>query len=114
MYYKVLDRHYQYATGGYTDTDGWRTKTSKNKPKQSTVELYNMLKFRVRRKCDLKKAMIKVNGRTDVTYSGYNDSTIAWHVNAGRLFVDQTKGKTMVGLTPKGWTYAVERGIYKV
>ena len=101
----------QYATSGYTE-DGSLTKTTHNKPKPITQFLFRYLKSGKRWKHTIVTGFKIINGRDVNIYDSYCNSTIAWHVNAGRIRRIQKGNKTYFTLTVKGKQYAKDRGIF--
>lgn len=102
-------RYKKWATGGFFEME--TAKVTKNKPKKSTIALFQMIESleTVQRKT-IVEVLKHVNGR-DNACAGYMSSTIAWHTNQGRLSRSRIGNKTFFSLTEKGRMYAKERGI---
>lgn len=88
------------------------SKITKNKPKKSTIALFQALQHGSLRKYILNEIMATVNGRTLANSNGYCTSTISWHITNKRIHRSHYKGKTFLMLTDKGFDYANARGIF--
>jgi hypothetical protein len=81
--------------------------TTKAKPSNSVKALFQALQHGPLKRKDLETTMLTVNERT-AHYSGYNASTLAWHVSNGRIIREAGK----YALSFKGMLYGYQRGLF--
>lgn len=97
-----------YPSGGFTYPKS--SKTSHNPVPRSTRILFEVLRTGPKHKKILANVMADVNDHSH--RKSYNDSTIAWHTTNGRFLRTRIGKYSVFTLTPKGFAYAKERGIF--